>query len=72
MDLNKLIARVKAMLLTPKSEWPVVAGEPASLGNRFPVRVSGGVNELDDLKDALGEVDQRALEGLKSEGVKEN
>jgi hypothetical protein len=71
VDLNKLIAGVKAMFLTPKREWPVVAGEPASLGDRFTIKVSGGANELDDLNDALGEVDLRALEGLKSEGVKE-
>ena len=27
MDLNKLIARVKAILLTPRTEWPVIAAE---------------------------------------------
>ena len=27
MDFNKLIARVKAILLAPKSEWQVIAGE---------------------------------------------
>ena len=27
MDFNKLVARVKNILLTPKSEWPVIAGE---------------------------------------------
>src|SRR5689334_23208252 len=26
-DLNKLIARVKNVLLTPKTEWPVIAAE---------------------------------------------
>ena len=32
MELNKLLARVKAILLTPKTEWPVIAGEPATIG----------------------------------------
>jgi hypothetical protein len=27
-DFNKLIARAKNILLTPKTEWPVIAGEP--------------------------------------------
>lgn len=27
MDFNKLIARAKNILLTPKTEWPVIAGE---------------------------------------------
>lgn len=27
VDFNKLIARVKNILLTPKTEWPVIAGE---------------------------------------------
>lgn len=35
MDLNKLIARAKAMLLTPKTEWPVVATEPATVGGLY-------------------------------------
>jgi hypothetical protein len=30
MDFNKLIARVKGILLTPKTEWPVIAAEPAT------------------------------------------
>jgi hypothetical protein len=42
------------------------------LGDRFTVKVSGGGNDLDDLKDAVGQVDLRALERLKNEGVKEN
>jgi len=28
VDFNKLIARVKNILLTPKTEWPVIAAEP--------------------------------------------
>lgn len=35
MDLNKLIARAKAMLLTPKTEWPVVATEPTTVGDLY-------------------------------------
>ena len=30
MDLNKLIARAKAIITTPKTEWPVVAQEPTT------------------------------------------
>jgi hypothetical protein len=35
MDLNKVIARVKAILMTPKTEWPVIAAEPATAGDIF-------------------------------------
>ena len=35
MDFNKLVGRVKAILLTPKTEWPVIAGEPASIGDLY-------------------------------------
>jgi hypothetical protein len=35
MDFNKLIARVKAILLTPKTEWPVIAAEEASTGGLY-------------------------------------
>jgi hypothetical protein len=35
VDFNKLIARAKAILLSPKSEWPVIAGEPASAGDLY-------------------------------------
>mgnify|MGYP000308737472 CR=1 FL=1 len=35
MDLNKLIARVKGILLTPKTEWPVIAGEPATVADIY-------------------------------------
>jgi hypothetical protein len=30
VDFNKIIARVKSVLLTPKTEWPVIAGESAT------------------------------------------
>jgi hypothetical protein len=35
MDFNKLIARTKAILLTPATEWPVIANEPATVGEIF-------------------------------------
>ncbi len=35
MDFNKLIARVKAILLTPKTEWPIIAAEEASVGGLY-------------------------------------
>lgn len=35
MDLNKLVARAKAMLLTPKTEWPVVATEPTTTADLY-------------------------------------
>jgi hypothetical protein len=35
MDLNKLIERAKNILLTPKTEWPVIAGESATTGELY-------------------------------------
>ena len=35
MDLNKLIARVKGILVTPKTEWPVIAGEATTVGDLY-------------------------------------
>ncbi len=35
MDFNKLIARVKNILLTPKTEWPVIAAEPETIQSLF-------------------------------------
>src|SRR3546814_10117341 len=31
MDTAKLVERVKSILLSPKSEWPVIAAEPATI-----------------------------------------
>lgn len=31
MDVGKLIERIKSILLAPKKEWPVIAGEPATI-----------------------------------------
>jgi hypothetical protein len=35
VDFNKLIARVKAILLTPKTEWPVIAAEPTTVADLY-------------------------------------
>lgn len=35
MDIDKLIARVKAILTTPKTEWPVIAAEPATVPDLY-------------------------------------
>lgn len=35
MDANKIVARAKAMLLTPRAEWPIVAAEPDSIGGLY-------------------------------------
>lgn len=35
MNLAKLTDRVKAILTTPKSEWPPLAAEPASVGSLY-------------------------------------
>ncbi len=35
MDLNKLMARAKAILLSPKSEWSVIADEPATVADLY-------------------------------------
>ena len=35
MNLNRLFERVKNILVTPKTEWPVIAGEPATAGDIY-------------------------------------
>ncbi len=35
MDIDKLIARVKAILMTPKTEWPVIAAEPTTVPDLY-------------------------------------
>lgn len=35
MDFNQLIARVKAILLSPRTEWPVIAAEEATVGGLY-------------------------------------
>ncbi|MCC6172176.1 MAG: YIP1 family protein [Gammaproteobacteria bacterium] len=35
MDFNKIIERVKNILLTPKVEWPVIAAEPATTASLY-------------------------------------
>jgi Yip1 domain len=35
MDFGKIFSRVKAILVTPQSEWPVIAAEPATTAGLF-------------------------------------
>lgn len=35
MDFKQLIARVKGILLAPRTEWPVIAGEEATVGGLY-------------------------------------
>jgi hypothetical protein len=35
VDLNKVIERVKAILTSPKTTWPVIAEEPAAIGDIY-------------------------------------
>jgi hypothetical protein len=35
MDFNKLFARVRAILLNPKDEWPVIADEPSTIKDLY-------------------------------------
>jgi hypothetical protein len=35
MDSGKIIARVKAILTTPRIEWPIAAAEPATVGSLY-------------------------------------
>jgi hypothetical protein len=35
MDFSKILARAKALLLTPRTEWPVIAAEPATVGSIY-------------------------------------
>ena len=35
MDANKIVARAKGMLLTPRVEWPVAAAEPDTVGGLY-------------------------------------
>ena len=35
MDINKIISRAKSILLTPRTEWPVIAAEPDTVGGLY-------------------------------------
>ncbi len=35
MDINKIITRAKSILLTPRTEWPVIAAEPDTVGGLY-------------------------------------
>lgn len=40
MDIAKLTDRVKAILTTPKTEWPLIAAEPASIGSLYATYIA--------------------------------
>lgn len=35
MDLNKIIQRARALLVTPRTEWPIIAVEPATVQSLY-------------------------------------
>jgi len=35
VDINKIITRAKSILLTPRTEWPVIAAEPDTVGGLY-------------------------------------
>ena len=35
MDLNKVIQRARSLLVSPRTEWPVIAAEPATVANLY-------------------------------------
>jgi hypothetical protein len=35
MDLNKIIQRARAVLVTPRTEWPVIAAEPTTVQDLY-------------------------------------
>lgn len=35
MDVNKIVARAKAILLSPRTEWPVIAAEPDTVAGLY-------------------------------------
>lgn len=35
MDLNKIIQRARALLVSPRTEWPVIAAEPATVQDLY-------------------------------------
>ena len=35
MDFGKIVTRIKAILSSPQTEWPVIAAEPATVGGLF-------------------------------------
>ncbi|PXV59228.1 Yip1 domain-containing protein [Dyella jiangningensis] len=35
MDFTKIVERIKAILASPRTEWPVIAAEPATVGGLF-------------------------------------
>src|SRR4030081_3021548 len=35
MDLNKVIQRARSLLVSPRTEWPVIAAEPATIADLY-------------------------------------
>src|SRR5258708_2624160 len=35
MDLNKVLQRARALLVSPRTEWPVLAAEPATVADLY-------------------------------------
>jgi hypothetical protein len=35
VDINKIVARAKAVLVTPRTEWPVIGAEPDTVGGLY-------------------------------------
>src|ERR1700738_2515750 len=35
MDLNKIIQRARSLLVSPRTEWPVIAAEPATVADLY-------------------------------------
>jgi hypothetical protein len=35
VDINKIIARAKSILVAPRTEWPIIAAEPETVGGLF-------------------------------------
>jgi hypothetical protein len=54
-------------------EWNGHHGEyTVVVGDRFTVSVQGSGDSIEDLKDAMGDIDLSGLDDLKDEGVKTN
>src|SRR5712675_1996039 len=35
MDLNKIVQRARALLVSPRTEWPLIAAEPATVQDLY-------------------------------------
>ena len=57
---------------TNSGTTPVRANTRVVVADRFTVKVSGDAKRIDDLKDAVNEIDLAGLQALKDEGVTED